>query len=82
MVWTVPQQEAEQMLAARLRELRAHTRQCERSPPGSAQARASRTARVLWAIWSTWVGVLRRLQSIIDQANLKYRAAEVFTLSC
>src|SRR6185436_8506679 len=29
----------------------------------------------------TWVGVLRRLQETIDQANLKYRAADVFGLS-
>src|ERR1051325_4961853 len=29
----------------------------------------------------TWVGVFRRLQEIIDQANLKYRAADVFGLS-
>jgi tight adherence protein B len=29
----------------------------------------------------TWVGVLRRLQEIIEQANLKYRAADVFGVS-
>ena len=28
-----------------------------------------------------WIGVLRRLQAYIDQANLKYRAADVFALS-
>jgi tight adherence protein B len=28
-----------------------------------------------------WIGRLRRLQEYIDQANLKYRAAEVFALS-
>ena len=29
----------------------------------------------------TWVGVLRRLQDLIEQADLKYRAADVFGLS-
>src|SRR5205085_371835 len=29
----------------------------------------------------TWVGVLRRLQELIEQANLKYRAADVFGVS-
>src|SRR5262249_14128271 len=29
----------------------------------------------------TWVGVLRRLQEMIEQADLKYRAADVFGLS-
>ncbi|HNB53645.1 MAG TPA: hypothetical protein PK530_16975, partial [Anaerolineales bacterium] len=28
-----------------------------------------------------WVGVLRRLQEMIDQANLKYRAADIFAIS-
>ena len=29
----------------------------------------------------TCIGVLRRLQEIVDQANLKYRAADVFGAS-
>ena len=28
-----------------------------------------------------WIGILRRLQSYIEQANLKYRAADVFAVS-
>jgi len=79
-IWSVPQQEAEQILGARLRELRANTR--SRSKAGSELLR--REQRGTFAFLGdlvTWVGVLRRLQEIIEQANLKYRAADVFGFS-
>ena len=79
-IWSVPQQEAEQILGARLRELRVNTR--SRSKAGSELLR--REQRGTFAFLGdlvTWVGVLRRLQEIIEQANLKYRAADVFGFS-
>src|SRR5579863_7993486 len=79
-VWTVPQQEAEQMLHGRLRELRANVR--SRSKGSSELVR--REHRGTFAFLGdlvTWVGILRRLQEMIEQANLKYRAADVFGFS-
>jgi tight adherence protein B len=78
-VWTAPQQEASQILGGRLRELRASVR---------GRGRGSRdlvrtTERGVFGFLGDLVkvGVLRRLQELIDQANLKYRAADVFGLS-
>ena len=79
-VWTVPQQEAEQMLGGRLRELRANMR--GRSKGASELVRREhRGSFAFLGDLVTWVGVLRRLQETIEQANLKYRAADVFGLS-
>src|ERR1017187_10827290 len=79
-VWSVPEQEASNMLGARLRELRAHMR--GRSKGASELLR--REQRGTFAFLGdlvTWGAMLRRLQEIIQQANLKYRAAEVFGFS-
>jgi tight adherence protein B len=79
-VWTVPEQESSQAVTGRLRELRAHMRGM-----GKAQSelvrREHRGSFAFLGDLVTWVGVLRRLQELIDQANLKYRAADVFGLS-
>jgi tight adherence protein B len=79
-VWTVPQQEASRMLGSRMRELRAHMRSRSKNAPELLR----REHRGSWAFLGdlvTWVGVLRRLQELIEQANLKYRAADVFGIS-
>jgi tight adherence protein B len=76
-VWTVPQQEAERELAARMRELRTHMRGREKRAPALMRQEHRGTFAFLGDL-VTWVGVLRRLQDLIDQANLKYRAADVF----
>jgi tight adherence protein B len=79
-VWTVPQQQAEQAVNGRLRELRAHMR-------GSGKAQSTlvrqehRGSFAFLGDLVTWVGVLRRLQELIEQANLTYRAADVFGVS-
>jgi tight adherence protein B len=80
-VWHVPHQEAEQLLAGRLRELR--TRTGGRSRTSAAPdlfKREKRGSLASMGDFFAWLGILRRLQTYIDQANLKYRAAEVFTL--
>jgi len=78
--WSVPKQEEHEILATRLRELRV---------PGSARARGAsgllrqeRRGRLSpLTDFVAWIGLVRRLQTYIDQANLKYRAPEVLGLS-
>jgi tight adherence protein B len=79
-VWSVPEQEAEHALGGRLRDLRASARTRTRS----SQELLRREHRGTFAFLGdlvTWVGVLRRLQELIQQADLKYRAADVFGFS-
>ena len=79
-VWSVPQQKEHDILSSRLRELRVS---------GGARTRVSadlvrreqRGQLAFFGDFVAWIGRLRRLQEFIDQANLKYRAAEVFALS-
>jgi tight adherence protein B len=79
-VWSVPEQEAEDHLSSRLRELRAHLRSRSQQAPELLR-RAHRGTFAFLGDLVTWVGVLRRLQETIEQANLKYRAADVFGVS-
>jgi tight adherence protein B len=79
-VWTVPQQHEAQLLGHRLRELRAAARGRSKSSPELLRREHRGTFAFLGDLVN-WVGVLRRLQEVIDQANLKYRAADVFGLS-
>ena len=78
-VWTVPAQQDAQALNARMRELRASMRRTKAAP--ELLRREHRGSFAFLGDLVTWVGVLRRLQDLIDQANLKYRAADVFGLS-
>lgn len=78
-VWSVPQRADQQLLGGRLRELRAHTR--SRGRRTELVRREHRGSLAFLGDLVTWVGVLRRLQELIEQANLKYRAADVFGLS-
>src|SRR5664279_856309 len=79
-VWSVPEQEASDRLGSRLRELRAHMRgRNQKAPELLRQEHRGQFAFLGDLV--TWVGMLRRLQTVIDQANLKYRAADVFGLS-
>ncbi len=76
-IWSVPNQEASDRLRARMREVRASGR--TRAKASSELVRRDeRGAFAFLGDLVTWAGVLRRLQEIIEQANLKYRAADVF----
>jgi len=77
-VWVVPQGEQNQMLIGRLRELRGRNGVRTRSAPDLIQ-REERGALASMGDFIQWIGVIRRLQDTIDQANLKYRAPEVGT---
>jgi tight adherence protein B len=79
-VWTVPEQAAQQVLGGRLRELRAHARRSARSAPDLLRREHRGSFAVLGDLVK-WMGVMRRLQELIEQANLKYRAADVFGLA-
>ena len=78
-VWSVPQQQAEDVLAGRLRELRVSGG--ARARTAGDLVRSERRGRFAFlGEFISWVGGLRRLQEYIEQANLKYRATEVFAL--
>jgi tight adherence protein B len=79
-VWSVPRQEAQQALGNRLREVRASSRSRARTAPELLRRERRGTFAFVGDL-VTWVGVLRRLQELIQQANLKYRAADVFGFS-
>lgn len=78
-VWHVPHQEVEEVLTGRLRELRARSGVRTRSAPDLIK-RERRGSLAAVGDFVSWIGVLRRLQKYIEQANLKYRAADVFSL--
>src|SRR6266545_3733277 len=75
-VWTVPRQQSAQMLDSRLRELRASVRARARAASELVRTERRGTFAFLGDFFA-WFGGLRRLQTYIDQANLKYRAADV-----
>jgi len=79
-LWTVPERHAADMLGARLRELRANVRSRVKGQPELLLQQRRGTFAFLGDFVS-WIGVLRRLQTYIVQANLKYRAADVFGVS-
>ena len=78
-VWSVPQQEQNQVLLSRLRELRARGGVRSRSAPDLIRREHRGTLAALGDFFE-WLGIIRRLQDTIDQANLRYRASEVVSL--
>ncbi|HTS61988.1 MAG TPA: type II secretion system F family protein [Candidatus Acidoferrales bacterium] len=79
-LWSVPQQEAAEELGNRLRGVRTSMRSRSSKAPELLR-REHRGSFAFLGDLVTWVGMLRRLQVMIEQANLKYRAADVFGLS-
>src|SRR6266403_1306252 len=79
-VWSVPQQQASDSLTVRLREMRTQSRSGARAPSDLIQ-REHRGSLAFLGDFFAWLGVMRRLQTYIVQANLKYRAADVVGLS-
>ncbi|MEK7404868.1 MAG: type II secretion system F family protein [Acidobacteriota bacterium] len=80
LVWSVPQQQAERVLSGRLREVRAQAGARARSSP-ELMLRERRSALASLGKLLSWLGGIRRVQDYIDQANLKYRPAEVVIVS-
>jgi tight adherence protein B len=79
-VWSVPEQQSGEALAARLRELRSQTRGGAKAPSDLIK-REQRGSFAILGDFVSWLGVMRRLQTYIVQANLKYRAADVVGIS-
>ena len=78
-IFAIPQQAAETLLAGRLRELRSRSSSRSRTAPDLLKSE-TRGSLAFLGDFISWLGVLRRLQQWIDQANFKYRAAEVVIL--
>jgi tight adherence protein B len=78
-IWVVPERQAARTLGHRLREVRAHALGRMRRAPELLR-REHRGSFAFLGDLVTWVGLLRRLQELIEQANLRYRAADVFGL--
>lgn len=80
-VWVIPANSSAEILQQRMRELRARTG--PRRAGGAADLIRHEERGTFAAIgdFLTWVGPLRRLQEIIDQANLSYRSTDVFVVS-
>src|SRR6266567_9364037 len=79
-VWSVPQQQASDALSVRLRELRTQSRSGARVASDLIR-REHRGSFAFLGDFVSWLGVMRRLQAYIVQANLKYRAADVVGVS-
>lgn len=79
-VWTVPQQHENEVLVTRLREIRARAGGRSRSGSPDLFRREQRGSLASIGDFIEWLGIIRRLQEFIDQADLKYRAPEVATL--
>lgn len=79
-VFRVPEQEEADAVTTRLRELRSRSGGRTRSGGGIVRREAKGTFAFL-SEFVEWIGLLRRLQEYIDQANLKYRAVDVFAVS-
>jgi tight adherence protein B len=78
-VWSVPRQEEQDILTGRLRELRLAGG--GRSRVAADLVRRERRGPLApLGDFVDWIGVLRRLQLMIQQANLRYRAADVFAV--
>jgi tight adherence protein B len=81
-VYTVPRQEETRVLIHRLREIRARSGG-PRSARGISDIMIQEQKGRFQALgdFLAWLGPARRLQEHIEQANLKYKAADVLTLS-
>lgn len=82
-VWTVPRQEAARILDARLRGARSTLGSSTRANRGASDIvrHERRGSFAFLGDFFSWLGVARRLQVHIQQANLPYRAADVVAIA-
>jgi tight adherence protein B len=77
-VWIMPQQDAARMLDARLRSVRASTGSGKSTGATDLMRKVEgRGSFAFLGDFIAWLGLVRRLQVYITQANLTYRAADV-----
>ena len=80
--WAVPQQEEEAIMTARLRELRTRSAGgAKRSTERDLMRREEAGTFGFLGQWFSLSSGLRRVQVLIDQADLKYRAVDVVAAS-
>lgn len=80
-VWVQPRQQVSDALGTRLRELRVRSGVARSTATGGDLIRRKQSGAFDFVgDFFTWLGLLRRLQEIIDQANLSYKASSVFVL--
>src|ERR1019366_7393708 len=81
-VSVIPQQEAARVLDARLRSVRSTAgRGRQRAASDLMRAEAKRGTFSFLGDFVAWLGIVRRLQIFITQANLTYRGADVAGIS-
>lgn len=80
-VWVVPRNEEARILEGRLRGARAAVRTQKDRGGADLIHRERRGSLAFWGDFVSWLGVVNRLQVVIQQANLAYRAADVAALS-
>jgi tight adherence protein B len=78
-VWQAPHKAAVQALSTRMRDLRVRANPKTRAAPDLLR-HEKRGSLAFLGDFVAWIGLLRRLQEYIEQANLGYRAADVFGL--
>ncbi len=74
--WAVPDRQRAESLAQRMTEIRVH----RRSAGPDLVRRQQRGRFGLIENFIQWLGLIRRLQELTDQANLKYRAGNIAAL--
>ncbi|MEP7363303.1 MAG: type II secretion system F family protein [Acidobacteriota bacterium] len=79
--WSVPQQQETDAISNRLRELRVRTGAPRRTTSADLLRSENKGTFAFMAEFMGWFRVLGRLQEMIDQANLKYRAVDVMVVS-
>jgi len=81
-IFTIPQKAAAGTLQQRLRELRANAASGERRASRADLFRREERGSFAWlGDFVSWGGALGRLQMMINQADMKYRAADVAGLT-
>ncbi len=80
-VWVVPRNEEARLLDARLRGARAAVRSQKDRGAANLVHQERRGSLAFLGDFVSWLGVVNRLQIVIQQANLSYRAADVVALS-
>ena len=80
-VWSVPQQQETDAISNRLRELRVRTGAPRRTTSADLLRTENKGTFAFMGEFLAWFRVLGRLQEMIDQANLKYRAVDVMVVS-
>lgn len=79
--WSVPRQQENDVLTNRLRDLRVRTGVPRRTTSADLLRTESKGTFAFMGEFLAWFRAIGRLQEMIDQANLKYRAVDVMVVS-